>query len=84
MVYEFPQTQVLGESGRKKQPGIVDQAVVVEGDLNAVGVLMWRYLSGAPCFWLVSCSKTIIPDSQEHLFALSGDLSHALVRWMGA
>ena len=29
------------------------------------------------------CSKTIIPDSQEHLFALSGGLSHALVRWIG-
>ena len=35
------QVQMLGEGGRKDQPGIVDQAVVVEGDLNAVGVAAW-------------------------------------------
>ena len=40
--------------------------------LNAVGVLKWNHLSGAPCFWLVSCSKTIIPEAREHLFAASG------------
>ena len=40
-VYEFPQAQVLGLGGRKEQPSIVDQAVVVEGDLDAVGVLKW-------------------------------------------
>ena len=33
------------------------QAVVVEGDLNVVGVLKWQHLLGAPCFWLASCSK---------------------------
>ena len=40
-VNEFTQAHVLGQGGRKKQPGIVDQAVVVEGDLDAVGVLKW-------------------------------------------
>ena len=40
-VNEFTQADVLGQSGRKEQPGIVDQAVVVEGDLDAVGVLQW-------------------------------------------
>ena len=40
-VNEFMQAHVLGQGGRKKQPGIVDQAVVVEGDLDAVGVLQW-------------------------------------------
>ena len=34
-VNEFTQAHVLGQGGRKKQPGIVDQAVVVEGDLDA-------------------------------------------------
>ena len=33
-VNEFTQAHVLGQGGRKKQPGIVDQAVVVEGDLR--------------------------------------------------
>ena len=70
-VDEFPQAQVLGEGHRKEQPSIGHQAVVVEGDLNAVGVLMWQHLSGAPCFWLVSCSKTIIPEAREHPFAAS-------------
>ena len=37
MVYEFPQTQVLGEGGRQEQAGIGHQAVVVKGDLDAVG-----------------------------------------------
>ena len=83
-VDEFPQTQVLGEGHRKEQPSIGHQPVVLEGDLNAVGIVLWQHLSGAPCFQTVFCSKTIIPDSQEHLFALSRGLSHALVRWIGA
>ena len=41
MVYEFPQTQVLGEGGRQEQAGIGHQTVVVEGDLDAVGVVTW-------------------------------------------
>ena len=40
-VNQLGQAQVLGEGGRKDQPGIVDQAVVVEGDLDAVGVAAW-------------------------------------------
>ena len=40
-VDEFTQTQVLGEGGRKEQPSIGHQAVVVERDLDAVGVLQW-------------------------------------------
>ena len=40
-VNEFTQADVLGQGGRKEQPGIVDQAVVVEGDLDAGGVLQW-------------------------------------------
>ena len=40
-VNEFTQAHVLGQDGRKEQPSIVDQAVVVEGDLDAVGVLKW-------------------------------------------
>ena len=75
-VDEFPQAQVPGEGGGKDQPGIGHQAVVVEGDLDAVGVLL---VSG----WF-SVSKTIIPDSEEHPFALSGGFSHAPVRWIGA
>ena len=39
VVDEFTQTQVLGEGDRKEQPSISHQAVVVEGDLDAVGVL---------------------------------------------
>ena len=40
-VNQLGQAQMLGEGGRKDQPGIVDQAVVVEGDLDAVGVAAW-------------------------------------------
>ena len=38
-VYEFPQAQVLGEGGRQEQAGIGHQAVIVEGDTDAVGVV---------------------------------------------
>ena len=41
VVDEFTQTQVLGEGDRKEQPSIGHQAVVVEGDLNAVGMVKW-------------------------------------------
>ena len=40
MVNQFTQTQALGEGDRKEQPGIGHQAVVVEGDLDAVGVVI--------------------------------------------
>ena len=40
-VNQLGQAQVLGEGGRKQQPGVVDQAVVVEGDLDAVEVVAW-------------------------------------------
>ena len=40
-VDEFPQAQVPCEGGRQEQASIVDQAVVVEGYLDAVGVLKW-------------------------------------------
>ena len=41
VVDEFTQTQVLGEGDREEQPYIGHQAVVVEGDLNAVGMVKW-------------------------------------------
>ena len=40
-VNQLGQAQALGQGGRKDQPGIVDQAVIVEGDVDAVGVLKW-------------------------------------------
>ena len=41
MVNQFTQTQVLGQRDRKEQPSIGHQAAVVEGDLDAVGVVKW-------------------------------------------
>ena len=75
-VDEFTETQVLGEGHRKEQPSIGHQAVVVEGDLNAVGVLKWQHLLGAPC------SKTIFPEAREHLLAASGHCPDTLLRWI--
>ena len=39
MVNQFTQTQVLGQRDRKEQPSIGHQAAVVEGDLDAVGMV---------------------------------------------
>ena len=41
VVDEFTQSQVLGEGDRKEQPSIGHQAVVVEGDVDAVRLLRW-------------------------------------------
>ena len=35
------QAQVPGQGGRKEQPSVGHQAVVVEGDTDAVGVAAW-------------------------------------------
>ena len=41
VVDEFTQSQVLGEGDRKEPPSMGHQAVVVEGDVDAVGLLRW-------------------------------------------
>ena len=41
MVNQLTQAEIQGQGGGKEQPGIVDQAVVVEGNLDAVEVLKW-------------------------------------------
>ena len=82
MVDEFPQAQVLGESGRQEQAGIGHQAVVIKDDADAVGIVLWQHLLGAPWFRAVFCSKTIIPDSEEHPLASSRAVPKALPRWI--
>ena len=43
-VNQLGQTQVQGEGGRKDQPGIGHQAMIVEGDADAVGLVAWQHL----------------------------------------
>ena len=38
LVHQFTQTQAEGQAGRQQQPGVGHQAVIVEGDVDAVGV----------------------------------------------
>ena len=71
MVDEFPQAQVPGEGGRQGQAGIGHQAMVVKEDADTVGFVLCQHLLGAPCFRAGFCSKTIIPDSEEHPLASS-------------
>ena len=71
MVNEFTQAQVLGEGGRQEQAGIGHQAVAVKDDADPVGAVAWQNLLGAPCFQVVFCYKTIVPDSEEHPFVSS-------------
>ena len=40
-VHQSGQTQVLGQRDRKEQPSIGHQAVIVKGDLDAVGLPRW-------------------------------------------
>ena len=39
IVHQLTQAEIQGQGGRKDQPGIVDPAVIVEGELDAVEVL---------------------------------------------
>ena len=84
MVDEFPQAQVPGEGGRQEQAGIGHQAMVVKEDADTVGIVLWRHLLGAPCFRAGLCSKTIIPDSEEHPLASSRAVPKAVLRWIRA
>ena len=41
LVNQLAQTQMMGQSGRQQQSGIGHQAMVVEGGIDAVGLLGW-------------------------------------------
>ena len=82
MVDEFPQAQVPGEGGWQEQAGIGHQAMVVKEDADTVGFVLWQHLLGAPCFRAGFCSKTIIPDSEEHPLASSTAVPKAVLQWI--
>ena len=62
--------------------GISHQAMVVKEDADTVGFVLWQHLLGAPCFRAGFCSKTIIPDSEEHPMASSRTVPKAVLRWI--
>ena len=41
LVHQLIQTKAQGQSGGQQQPGIGNQAVIVKGNLDAVGGLKW-------------------------------------------
>ena len=41
LIRQFTQTQAEGKAGGQQQPGLGDQAVIVKGNVDAVGVLKW-------------------------------------------
>ena len=58
--------------------------MVVKDDADTVGFVLWQHLLGAPCFREGFCSKTIIPDSEEHPLASSRAVPKAVLRWIRA
>ena len=40
-VHQLTQSQMAGQGHRQEQPGIGHQAMIVEGDVHAVGTLKW-------------------------------------------
>ena len=58
--------------------------MVVKDDADTVGVVLWQHLLGAPCFRAGFCSKTIIPDSEEHPLASSRAVPKDVLRWIRA
>ena len=71
MVHQLAQTQVVGQGHRQDQPSIGHQAVVIKGDVDAVGALRWQHPLGAPSFRVVFCFKNHYPRSREHFLILS-------------
>ena len=62
-VNQLGQAQMQGQGGWQDQPSVDHQAVVVKGDLDAVGVLL---------VWGRFCvSETIIPEAQERFLTPS-------------
>ena len=41
VIHQLAQSQVMGQRDRKDQPGIGHQAVIVEGDVDAIEVVAW-------------------------------------------
>ena len=41
VVHKLAQSQMMSQRDWKDQPGIGHQAVIVKGDLDAVGVVAW-------------------------------------------
>ena len=79
------QAKAQGEGGRKDQPGIGHQAMVVKEDADTVGVVAVVASIGCSLFpGLGFCSKTIIPDSEEHPLASSRPVPKAVLRWIRA
>ena len=58
--------------------------MVVKEDADTVGFVLWQHLLGAPCFRAGFCSKTIIPDSEEHPLASSRAVPKDVLRWIRA
>ena len=80
---EFTQTQVLGEGHRKDQPNISHQAVVVEGDLDSVGMVKWQHLLGAPGLGWGLCFQNHYPRSTGALSYPFSTPRHSSFRWIG-
>ena len=41
VIHQLAQSQVVGQGDRQQQSGIGYQAMIVEGDVDAVGLLAW-------------------------------------------
>ena len=62
-VKQLGQAQMPGQGGRQDQPSIGHQTVVVKGDGDAVGVVAWQHLLGAPGLGSVWRFKNHYPRS---------------------
>ena len=68
---QLRQAQMLGQGGWQDHPGMAYQAVIVEGDLDAVGVIRRQHLLGAPGQGQFGLSKTIIPEAKGNFLTPS-------------
>ena len=79
---ELGQAKAQGEGGGRISPPLATRRSSSKRMRIRSGLFLWQHLLGAPCFRAGFCSKTIIPDSQEHPLASSRPVPKAVLRWI--
>ena len=82
-VNQLGDAKVQGQGGRQDQPSIGHQAVVIKGDLDAVGVVAWQHLFGPPGLGSGWCFQNHYPRSTGALSYPFSTPRHSSSRWIG-
>ena len=83
-VKQLGQGEIQGQGGWQDQPSIGHQAAVVKGDVDAVGVVKWQHLLGAPDLGQGLCFQNHYPRSTGAPSYPFSTPRHSPFRWIRA